>query len=125
MALWRPTVEPVGVPTPEEMAAMGVLIDDLFKQGVLIATDGLQSSAKGTIVRSSGGKITVTDGPFAETKELVAGYAIFEVKSKEQMIELTKRFLKTVAFDGVSEIRPMFDAPTPDDPRGRVEPPSR
>lgn len=118
MTLWRPTVEPVGIPTPEEMAAMGTLIEELFQQGVLIATDGLQSSAKGTIVRSSGGKITVTDGPFAETKELVAGYAIFEVKSREQMIELTKKFLKTVGFDGVSEIRQMFEAPTADDPRG-------
>jgi len=96
LTLWRPTEEPVGIPTQAEMDRMEALIADLFKQGVLIATDGLQSSAKGAIVRSSGGKITVTDGPFAETKELVAGYAIFEVQSREQMIELTKRFLKTL-----------------------------
>ena len=126
MALWRPAVEPIGVPTQDEMAKMGTLIEDLFKQGVLIATDGLQSSAKGMLVRSEGGKITVTDGPFAETKELIAGYAIFEVKSREQMIELTKRFLKVVGFDGVSEIRQMFDPePTGDDPRARVEAPAR
>jgi hypothetical protein len=109
MALWRPTKEPVGAPKPEEMAAMGKLIEEMMKQGVLIATDGLQSSASGAIVRQTNGKITVTDGPFAETKELVAGYAIFNVKSKEQMIELTKRFLKVVAHDGVSEIRQMYE----------------
>ena len=109
MALWRPTKEPVGAPKPEEMAAMGKLIEEMMKQGVLIATDGLQSSASGAIVRQTNGKITVTDGPFAETKELVAGYAIFNVKSKEQMIELTKRFLKVVGDDGVSEIRQMYE----------------
>jgi len=125
MTLWRPTEEPKGAPTAEEMATMGVLIEDLFKQGVLIATDGLMSSASGTLVRQTGGKITVIDGPFAETKELVAGYAIFEVESHEKMVELTKRFLKTVKFDGVSEIRQMYDAPRADDPRGRVDPPAR
>ena len=109
MALWRPTKEPVGAPKPEEMAAMGELIEEMMKEGVLVATDGLQSSASGAIVRQTKGKITVTDGPFAETKELVAGYAIFNVKSKEQMIELTKRFLKVVAHDGVSEIRQMYE----------------
>jgi hypothetical protein len=109
MALWRPTKEPVGAPKPEEMAAMGKLIEQMMKEGVLIATDGLQSSASGAIVRQTNGKITVTDGPFAETKELVAGYAIFNVKSKEQMIELTKRFLKVVGHDGVSEIRQMYE----------------
>jgi hypothetical protein len=107
MALWRPTKEPIGAPKPDEMAAMGKLIEELMKEGVLVATDGLQSSASGAIVRQTNGKITVTDGPFAETKELVAGYAIFNVKSKEQMIELTKRFLKVVGYDGVSEIRQM------------------
>ncbi|HSY82082.1 MAG TPA: YciI family protein [Gemmatimonadaceae bacterium] len=109
MALWRPTKEPVGAPKPEEMAAMGKLIEEMMKEGVLIATDGLQSSASGAIVRQTNGKITVTDGPFAETKELVAGYAIFNVKSKEHMIELTKRFLKVVGHDGVSEIRQMYE----------------
>jgi hypothetical protein len=111
MTLWRPAKEPAGPPSPESMAAMGKLIQELMKEGVLVATDGLQSSAKGAIVRSENGKVTVTDGPFAETKELVAGYAIFEVKSKEQMIELTKRFLKTVGENGVSEVRQMYDGP--------------
>jgi len=109
MTLWRPTEEPVGMPSQEEMAAMGKLIEELTKEGVLVSTDGLASSASGAIVRQTKGKITVTDGPFAETKELVAGYAIFNVKSKEQMIELTKRFLKVVGGDGVSEIRQMYE----------------
>jgi hypothetical protein len=109
MALWRPTKEPVGAPTQEEMGAMGKLIEEMMKEGVLVATDGLQSSASGAIVRQTKGTITVTDGPFAETKELVAGYAIFNVKSKAQMIELTKRFLKVVGHDGVSEIRQMYE----------------
>jgi hypothetical protein len=109
MALWRPTKEPVGPPSQGEISAMGKLIEELMKEGVMVATDGLQSSAKGTIVRSTNGKVTVTDGPFAETKELVAGYAIFDVKSKDQMIELTKRFLKVVGVDGISELRLMYE----------------
>jgi len=109
MSLWRPRVEPVGPPKPEEIAKMGALIEELFKSGVLIATDGLQSSASRSIVRKNGDKITVTDGPFAETKELVAGYAIFNVKSKAQMLELTKRFLTAVGEDGLCEISPMYD----------------
>jgi len=109
MSLWRPTVEPTGAPSQEEMGAMGKLIEELMKEGVLVATDGLQSSAKGVIVRQTKGKITMTDGPFAETKELVAGYAIFNVKSKEHLLELTKRFLKVVGKDGVCEIRAMYE----------------
>jgi hypothetical protein len=109
MSLWRPRDEPVGPPNPQEIAKMGALIDELFKAGLLIATDGLQSSAKRSIVRKTGDKITITDGPFAESKELVAGYAIFNVKSKEQMVELTKRFLSAVGEDGSCEISPMYD----------------
>ena len=89
---------------------MGQLIDEMARAGVLIATDGLQPSSKGARVRLSGGKFTVTDGPFTETKELVAGYAIIQVKSKEEAIELTKRFLKVVG-KGESEIRLMHDVP--------------
>jgi hypothetical protein len=109
MTLWRPTKEPVGTPSQEEFAAMGKLIEELTKEGVFVGADGLAASASGAIVRQTNGKITVTDGPFAETKELVAGYAIFNVKSKEQMIELTRRFLKVVGVDGVSEIRLMHE----------------
>ena len=97
-------------PTEKEMAAMGELIADMAKSGALIATDGLQASSKGARVRISNGKLTVIDGPFTETKELISGFAIINVKSKEEAIELTKRFLSVVG-EGESEIRLMHDAP--------------
>jgi hypothetical protein len=89
---------------------MGTFIDEMAKSGVLLATDGLQPSSKGARVRLSGGMLTVTDGPFAETKELIAGFAIVQVKSKHEAIELAERFLK-LAGDGESEIRQMYDTP--------------
>ena len=110
MTLYKPGKESDAPPSQQEMADMGQLIEEMAKAGVLIATDGLQPSSKGTRVRISGGKFTVTDGPFTETKELVAGYAIIQVKSKEEAIELTKRFLKVVG-EGESEIRLMHDVP--------------
>jgi hypothetical protein len=109
MALFRPTEEPVGEPSPEEMAAMGELIAEFTKEGVLVDIGGLTSSATGAILQQTNGKLVVTDGPFAETKELVAGYAILNVKSKEHMIELTKRIGKALAGDGVIEIRQMHE----------------
>jgi hypothetical protein len=109
MSFWSPRVEVKGPPSPEMFAKMGALIDELFKSGELIATDGLQTSDKRSIVRKEAGKITITDGPFAEAKEVIAGYAIFNVRSKEHMIELTKRFLSVVGADGSCEISPMFD----------------
>jgi hypothetical protein len=111
MTLYKPGKESDAPPTQQEMADMGQFIQELAQAGVLIATDGLQPSSKGTRVRiSADGKFTVTDGPFTETKELVAGYAIIQVNSKEEAIELTKRFLKVVG-EGESEIRLMHDAP--------------
>jgi hypothetical protein len=97
-------------PTQDEMAKMGAFIGELAQSGVLLATDGLQPSSKGARVRLSNGKLTVTDGPFTETKELIAGFAIVQVKSKAEAIELAERFLK-LAGDGESEIRLMHDMP--------------
>ena len=97
-------------PTQEDMVKMGQFIEEMAKAGVLLAADGLQPSSKGARVRLSGGKLTVTDGPFAETKELIAGFAIVQVKSKHEAIELAERFLK-LAGDGESEIRQMYDTP--------------
>jgi hypothetical protein len=90
------------------MAEMGKLIEEMTRAGVLLATEGCQPSSKGARVRYSGGKFTVTDGPFTETKELIAGFALFEVKSKEEAVEWTKRFLR-VAGEGESEIRQIFE----------------
>ena len=110
MSLYKPGKESDAPPTQQEMADMGRLIEEMTKAGVLIATDGLQPSSKGARVRISGGKFTVTDGPFAETKELIAGYAILEAKSKEEAIELAKRFLEVVG-EGETEIRLMHGGP--------------
>ncbi len=104
MCLYKPA-QPEGIPpTQQEMAEMGQLIEEMTKAGVLLAAEGCQPSAKGARVRLSGGKVTVKDGPFTEAKELVGGFAILEAKSKEEAIELVKRFLK-VAGDGETEIR--------------------
>jgi hypothetical protein len=97
-------------PTQDEMAKMGAFIGEMAASGVLLAADGLQPSSKGARVRLSAGKLTVTDGPFTETKELIAGFAIVQVKSKAEVIELAGRFLK-LAGDGESEIRLMHDTP--------------
>ena len=97
-------------PSNDEMAAMGKLIDDMTKAGVLLATEGCLPSSKGVRVRSSEGKLVVTDGPFTESKELIAGFALIQVKSKDEAIEWTKRFLK-VAGDGESEIREIYESP--------------
>jgi hypothetical protein len=109
MTLYKPGKETTAPPSQREMADMGQLIDEMARAGVLLATDGLQPSSKGARVRLEDGKFTVTDGPFAETKELIAGYAIIEVKSKAEAIELTRRFLKVVG-GGESEIRLMHEA---------------
>jgi hypothetical protein len=79
------------MPSPELLTAMGKYNEELVKAGVMLAGEGLLSSAKGARVRFSGTKRTVIDGPFAETKELVAGFWIFDVKSKEEAIEWVKR----------------------------------
>jgi hypothetical protein len=92
------------------MATMGKLIEDMTKAGVLLATEGCLSSSKGARVRIKSGEFTVTDGPFPETKELVAGFALIQAKSKAEAIEWTKRFL-SVAGEGESEIRQIFEMP--------------
>ena len=96
-------------PTQQEMAAMGRLIEDMKRSGVLLATEGCLPSAKGARVRLANGKFSVTDGPFTEAKEVVGGFALIEAKSKEDAIEHTKNFLK-VAGDGESEIRQVYEA---------------
>jgi hypothetical protein len=98
-------------PTTEEMAAMGQLIEEMTKNGTLIATEGCLPTAKGARVRRSGGRVGVTDGPFTESKEVIAGFAVLEANSKEEAIELTKRFLE-VAGDGECEIRQIHQSPT-------------
>ena len=96
---------PITPPTPEMYAAMDKLIQEMTKAGVLLATGGL--SPNPVQIKSSNGKITVTDGPFTEAKEAVVGFALVEAKSKEEAIELSRRFWE-VAGDGVGEIYEVF-----------------
>jgi hypothetical protein len=95
-------------PTLEHVASMEKLIEDSMKAGVLLATEGCLPSAMGARVRRSGGKVTVTDGPFTESKELIAGFALLQANSREEAVELAKKFL-TVAGEGECEIRQIFD----------------
>ena len=103
-------------PTQEEMTRMGKLIEEATKAGWLVAVEGCMPSATGARVRKSHGKTTVTDGPFAETKELIGGLAILEAKSKEHAIELTKFFLDHAA-DGECELRQLCQADRADQTR--------
>src|SRR5262245_1397713 len=106
------THEPTGRgPTNDEMAAMGKLVEDGMKAGWLLATEGVSFGATGVRVhRSSAGKITVTDGPFAEAKEVIGGYALLKATSKAEVVELTRRFL-SVAGQGTCEIYPLYEMP--------------
>ena len=96
-------------PTAQHMADMGKLIDEMRAAGTLLGTEGCLPSSLGARVRRDGDTITVTDGPFTESKEVIGGCALIQAKSKEEAIELTKRFLQ-VAGDGESEIRQLYDA---------------
>jgi hypothetical protein len=97
--------KPEGTPPMEqEIAAVGKLIEEGFKSGALLATEGCLPSAKGARVRFAGGNFTVKDGPFTESKEIVGGFALLRIGSKEEAIEYTKKFLK-IAGDGEAEIR--------------------
>jgi len=97
--------EAAAPPTPELMAEMGKFIGEAMQAGALVATGALQP--KGTRLRLSGGKFTVTDGPFIELKELMGGWAVIRAKSLEEAIEWCKRFRKIVG-DGESEIVQVF-----------------
>jgi len=96
------------LPDTEILTKMGKYNEQLVKAGVMLAADGLQASSKGKRVRFSGEKRTVIDGPFTETKELIAGYWIWQVRSIDEAVE----WLKRATFDGGTEveIRPVFEA---------------
>ena len=95
------------MPTTEELAAMGKFNEELVKAGVMLAGEGLQPTSKGARVKFSGGKKTVIDGPFTEAKELVAGFWLWQVKSKAEAIE----WLKRAPFEETEvEIRQIFEA---------------
>ena len=103
------TVERTSPPTQAEMATMGKLIAEAMKAGWLLATEGCLPTALGARVRRSDGKVTVTDGPFAEAKEVVGGFAILKANSKQEAIELAKRFLGVVG-QGECELRQLYES---------------
>ena len=107
-------------PDPALLAAIAKLSEEMTKSGVLLQTGGLLPSSKGARVRVSGGKMSVTDGPFVETKEIIGGFAILEAASKEEAIRLGKEFMQLhvdvlgQSYEGTLEVRPMFDPASAD-----------
>jgi hypothetical protein len=106
------TVESNTPPSPEYVARMQQLVEEGMKSGALVATEGCLPSALGARVRNTGGRLTVIDGPFTESKELIAGFAILEAKSKEEAIQMARDFLD-VAGEGECELRQIFTTADP------------
>ena len=98
------------MPSQELLAAMGKYNEELVKAGIMLAGEGLHPSSKGARVRFKGDKRIVTDGPFAETKELVAGFWLWQVKSREEAIEWVKRCPNPMPGESEIEIRQVFEA---------------
>ena len=110
------SAESNGPPPPELMEAMAKLVMETAESGKLVEAGGLAPTSAGARVRLSGGRLTVTDGPFAEAKEVIGGYAILELDSKEQAIQEATRFLELhrkywKGWEGESEIRQLDDTP--------------
>jgi hypothetical protein len=103
MSLWRPGPN-ANPPTEKMVLEMNTLIGEMSKAGVMIQNGGWSPASPCTILKSASGKVTVTDGPYTEAKELIAGFAILEVQSKAEAIEWGTFFLK-IAGDGTSEMR--------------------
>ncbi len=98
------------LPSEEMLAAMGSYNEELVKAGIMLAGEGLHPSAKGARIQFSGDSRTVVDGPFTETKELVAGFWLWQVKSMDEAIEWAKRCPNPTGEQSVLEIRPVFEA---------------
>ena len=102
-------------PDPRLLAAMGKYSEDMAKAGVLVGTGGLLPSSRGARVSAADGRLSVTDGPFVESKELIGGYAIIDAASRERAIELGQQFMQIhvdvlgPAYQGELEIRQMYD----------------
>lgn len=109
-----PDYEAGAAPKAAVMAGMAQLSKEMAEAGVLLLSEGLQPSSEGALLRCKGGELTVVDGPFAETKELIGGFAILRASSKREAIELAKRAVEVHAKAGVDvelEVRPLFEPP--------------
>ena len=99
-------------PPPEAFDRIGKLVEEGFKAGWLLYADGLMPSEHGFRVRSARGKLTVTDGPFTEAKEIVGGFSIFKAASREEAIALTKKWAEAAGVDDTeTEVRQLWDTP--------------
>jgi hypothetical protein len=108
--------EKQGPPPKQLMDAITALVEEEANAGTMLGSGGLGPTEQGARVRLSGGKVTVIDGPFTETKEIVGGYAQFELKSKEEAVKSAVRFMELhkkywPGWEGETEVRQMFDAP--------------
>jgi hypothetical protein len=106
---------PAGPPPPSLFAAIGELGDQARKDGTLLEEGSLLPSAAGALVRLSGGRVSVIDGPFTEAKELIGGFAVYQVRTKDDAIEAARRFMQLHAdhwpgVEAVCEVRQMMDA---------------
>jgi len=102
---------PSAPPSPELIAKMGALIEEGMKAGWLIATEGVHGNSASLRVSSQGGELTVTDGPFAEAKEVLGGYALMEARDRAHVLELTRKFL-AIAGDGTCELHELCPPPS-------------
>jgi len=109
----RPDAPP---PTPEQMAAIGAFSEKNIKAGIVVLTGGLVRPTRGIQMKCERGVVSVTDGPFAETKELIDGFALVEVGSQAEAIKLATEFMQ-LAGDGVGEILQVFEGGPPPEPR--------
>lgn len=96
-------------PSKELIERMGAFVAEMANAGVMLGGDGLQPTVKGKRVKLASGKFTVLDGPFTESKELIASYALFQVKTMEEAVHWTKRFLEVLG-KGECELRPIIEA---------------
>lgn len=96
-------------PAPETMAAIGKFTQEMLAKGIVLMTGGLVRPDHGTKLQQVGGKLTITDGPFPETKELIDGFALIQVGSKQEAIDMASRFM-SIAGDGLGEVLQVFDA---------------
>ena len=109
LCVYKPSKQEGAPPTEQAVEKMGKFVEESMKSGILLATEGCMPSVKGARVRLSGGTFSVTDGPFTETKELIAGFALVQAKSKEEAVEYAKTFLN-LAGEGETEIRQVYEA---------------
>jgi hypothetical protein len=117
-------------PSPGLIAAIGKLTEEMMRAGVVLETGGLLPSATGARIRVAGGKLSVTDGPFTETKDLIGGYAIIQADSKAEAIEHAKQFMQVhvdvlgPSYEGECEVRQMFGDTGEHQPCGSAESPA-